>query len=156
MSNPWRDEATLREGYVEQDKSTPTLAEEWDTTASTVLRWLKKYDIPVENTRSSTANHEYTSIRVTKDAAEQARALKRDSETWSDFVTRQGGNTDTDTTASEEPTVDAETIRTVLQEELPKEETVDVDLSELRTQIGSIAENAAYRGAQEAIKQLRQ
>lgn len=35
---------------------------------------------------------EYTSIRVPKDAADRARAAKRDDETWADFLDRAADN----------------------------------------------------------------
>lgn len=42
---PWRDEARLRQLYVEDQRSAPDIADEWNTTTTTIYQWLDEHGI---------------------------------------------------------------------------------------------------------------
>lgn len=44
--SPWRDEETLRSLYVGEGKSISQVADELDTSYSTVYRWMERHNIP--------------------------------------------------------------------------------------------------------------
>lgn len=42
---PWRDKERLERLYIEEDMTQPEIAEKWDCGATTVSKWLRKFDI---------------------------------------------------------------------------------------------------------------
>lgn len=48
---PWQDEETLRNLYLEQDMSQSEVAEELGCTAKTICDWMRKYNIPITDAR---------------------------------------------------------------------------------------------------------
>ena len=42
---PWRDADTLHKAYVEDGRSMGELANDWDTSAATIHKWVKRHDI---------------------------------------------------------------------------------------------------------------
>jgi hypothetical protein len=48
-SRPWHDAETLRELYVEDELTSREVADELGTTKPTILRWLRKHDLPVRS-----------------------------------------------------------------------------------------------------------
>jgi DNA-binding CsgD family transcriptional regulator len=50
---PWQDEELLRELYVQKKRSAYEIGDRLDCAAKTVLKWLRKYDIPVRGTSES-------------------------------------------------------------------------------------------------------
>jgi len=59
---PWQDEETLRQLYVEEGMSQPQIAEKFGCSNKTISRWMKKFDIKVR-TKSDTPTSFHTNKR---------------------------------------------------------------------------------------------
>lgn len=58
-SRPWQDGETLREKYVNEQRSSHELADEWGCCHTTVLKWVKRHGIQTRGDGGSEVNAPY-------------------------------------------------------------------------------------------------